>query len=533
MTLAYGARQPCDEAQVRAHDRLLPCPQRDKPWVLATAILGSSLAFIEGSVVNLALPAIQADLETTSTGVQWVINAYLLMLVSFMLIGGSLGDRYGLRRVFMLGTGIFGLGALACAFAPSLLLLTIARLVQGLGGALLVPTSLALIGRHFDANERGRAIGTWAGASALTTAIGPVLGGWLVDQWGWPAVFLLVPPLAALTLVIAWWRVPVSPARYDERLDYAGGLLLVAALGLMIYALVDTGPPSQRPALFLLALLPGAAFLWRERYFAAPMLPLDLFRSRSFTGANLMTLLLYIALSGALYFLPFNLIQVQGYTATQAGAAFLPFTLILGFGSTFAGDLIRKFNPRVVLTVGPAIAALGFLALAIPGTHASFVAGFLPGIAIIAVGMTLSVAPLTTVVLSAVAERQAGIASGVNNTAARLAGVLAVAALTAVAVWQFADALASRLQEAGVPAALVAQLIGNASRLAELEPPAGTPEPVAAAIAGAVALAYVQTFRVLVLSCGVLAAVSGLIAWFTLAEAGPLGRKALSQSDNP
>ncbi|MFL6651906.1 MAG: MFS transporter, partial [Sulfurifustaceae bacterium] len=495
-----------------------PCPQRDKPWVLVTAILGSSLAFIEGSVINLALPALQSDLGATSTGVQWVANAYMLMLVAFMLIGGSLGDRYGLRRIFMLGTGIFGAGALGCALAPTLVWLTVARLIQGFGGALLVPASLALIGSHFDEHERGRAIGTWAGASALTTAIGPVLGGWLVDQWGWPAVFLVIPPFAALTLLVAGWRVPRSPAQPGARLDYFGALLLATALGLLVYALVGETSPPVRPALFGLALAAGAAFLWREHRFDAPMLPLGLFRSHAFAGANAMTLLLYAALIGVLYFLPFNLIQVQGYSATQAGAAFLPFTLIMGFGSTFAGNLIRKINPRLILTVGPAVAALGFLALAIPGTDASFMTGFLPGIVIIGVGMTLSVAPLTTVVMSAVPEAHAGTASGVNNTAARLAGVLAVAVLTAIAIGWFADRLTDRLRAAGVPAATIEQLRRDASELAELEPPANAPARVAATVKAAVGDTYVSTFRLLVILSAAFAALSGLIAWLSLAD---------------
>lgn len=521
MTLAYDTRQPCDEVQARARARPFPCAKRDKPWVLATAILGSSLAFIEGSVVNLALPAVQSDFDATSVGLQWVINAYLLMLVSFMLIGGSLGDRYGLRRIFMFGTTVFSIGALGCAFAPSLPLLTTARLIQGLGGALLVPTSLALIGSHFNEEERGRAIGTWAGASALTTAIGPVLGGWLVDGWGWPAVFLLVTPLGALTLIIAWWRVPVSPIKDDERLDYIGAALLVAALGLLVYALVNPGSPLLQLTLFFLALLFGVSFISREWRFESPMLPPDLFRSRPFSGANAMTLLLYFALLGMLYFLPFNLIQVQGYTATEAGAAFLPFTLILGFGSTFAGGMIRKFNPRMILTLGPLVAAVGFAALALPGTHASYVWGFLPGIVIIGAGMTLSVAPLTTVVLSAVPERHTGAASGANNTAARLGGVLAVAVLTTVAVRFFAGSLASQLYAAHVPATLVEQLLGGASRLAELGPPSGAPQAVAISVNDAVALAYVKTFRVLTLVCGALAATSGLIAWFTIKSMTP------------
>ncbi|HEX7044586.1 MAG TPA: MFS transporter [Burkholderiales bacterium] len=489
------------------------------------SILGSSLAFIEGSVVNLALPAIQSGLGTTSTGVQWVVNAYLLVLVAFMLIGGALADRYGLRRVFALGTAIFGTAALGCALAPSLPLLIVARLAQGLGGALLVPASLALISAHFDARERGAAIGTWAGASALTTAIGPVLGGWLVDQWGWPAVFLIMPPLAALTVAIAARRVPASPAATEQRLDYLGGVLTAAALGLLVFGLVNPATPSQRITFLLLALLFGGAFLWRESRFEAPMLPLRLFRSRTFAGANLMTLLLYFALTGALYFLPFNLIQVQGYTAAQAGAAFLPFAAIMGFGSTIAGDLIRRFDPRVILTLGPMITAGGFIALAVPGTGASL-ASFLPGIVIIGIGMTVSVAPLTTVVMNSAAER--GIASAVNNTAARLGGVLAIAVLTAFAVWKFAGALAGRMETAGVPVRLAEQLLANASRLAGLAPPPDTPPALAAVVGDAIALGYVETFRVLVSLCAVFAAVSGLIAWFSLADAGLHTRKSAS-----
>lgn len=516
MTLASAVRPPCDQAQIGAQPVQPACPRRDKPWVLATAILGSSLAFIEGSAVNLALPAIQADLDVSSAGLQWVVNAYLLMLGSLMLIGGSLGDRYGLRRIFILGVFIFGASSVICGLADSLPLLIAARLLQGLGGALLVPSSLALIGSYFDEHERGRAIGTWAGASALTTAIGPVIGGWLVDLWGWPAVFYFVPLLAALTAGIAWWRVPAGAVRRSDKLDYPGAIFLAAALGLLIYALVNPGAQAQRLVLLLVAFLLGACFIWRELRFTAPMLPLSLFRSRAFSGANLVTLLLYSALSGALYFLPFNLIQVQQYSALQAGAAFLPLTLILGFGSTFAGDLIRRFDPRLVLALGPMVAAAGFMALAIPGRDADFVSGFLPGIAIVGVGMTLSVAPLTTVVMGSVPERQAGVASGVNNTAARLAGVIAVGALTAVAVGYFGGVLERRLQQAELPPSLVTQLAGQASQLAELQAPAEVPEPAAATVASSVALAYVDTFRMLMVVCGVLAALSGLIAWVSL-----------------
>ena len=245
-------------------------------------------------------------------------------------------------------------------------------------------------------------------------------------------------------------------------------------------------------------------------------MPLQLFRSRAFAGANAMTLLLYAALSGALYFLPFNLIQVQGYSATEAGAAFLPMTLLLGLGSTFAGDAIRRFDPRVVLTLGPLVAAIGFFALAAPGVGASYVGGFLPGIVIVGVGMTLSVAPLTTVVMSAVGEHQAGVASGVNNTVARLAGVLAVGALTAVAIAWFSSALETRLHDAGVPGPLVESVSANAADLAELETPRDLDASIARAVRESVAAAYVETFRMIMIVCGVLAAISGAVAWFSL-----------------
>lgn len=518
MTIAYGSRQPCDEARAEIRGTVILCPRRDKPWVLATAILGSSLVFIESSVVNLALPAMQSGLGATSAGVQWVVNAYLLVLSAFMLTGGSLGDRYGLRRIFMTGTAIFGAAVLGCAFAHSLVVLTIARVAQGFGGALLVPTSLALIARHFNEGERGRAIGTWAGASALTTALGPVIGGWLVDRWGWPAVFLLMAPFAALTLAIAWWRVPASPASAKTRLDYAGALLLAASLGVLIFALVNQGAWPRRTYLFVTAALLGIAFLWHERRYEAPMLPPALFRSHTFAGANLITLLLYFALGGALYFLPFDLIQVQGYSAFEAGAAFLPFTLILGFGSMFAGGLLRRIGARTLLTSGPLLAAAGFAALAIPGTHASYFGGFLPGIATLSIGMTISVAPLTTVVMDSVANDRAGVASGVNNTAARLAGVLAVAVLTSVAVGYFSSTLAEQLHGRGVPAELVRQLSAHASKLAGLAAPAGTPAPITAAVTKAVADSYVGAFRLLVLVCAVLAASGGVIALISLGK---------------
>lgn len=486
-------------------------------WVLITAILGSSLVFLEGSVVSLALPSLQGDLRAASAELQWVVNAYMLMLGAFMLIGGSLGDRFGMRRVFMLGSLVFCIGAAACGFAPDFPLLIAARVVQGAGGALLVPACLALISLHYEGPARGRAIGIWAGASALTTTAGPLLGGWLVDQWGWHSVFLLMAPLAMVATLLAAWRVPRDEhASGAVNLDYPGAALLAAALGLCIYSLTSGGGLSW--ALAAASVLCGAGFIWREMSARSPMLPLDLFRSWPFSGANLMTLLLYGAMSGGVYFLPFDLIQVHGYTALQAGMAFLPFALILGLGSAFAASLIRRFDPRWVLGIGPCITGLGFLLLTVPDVHADYFTGFFPAVVVMGVGMTVSVTPLTTVVMESLSTHQAGIASGVNNTASRLAGVLAVAALTALAVSLFSPALAHELRGAGVPVALAAQVQAGAGRLAELTAPSGTPPALAHAVHDAVSLAYVHTFRWVMVCCALAAVAGGVVAWFTLAK---------------
>lgn len=498
--------------------------KRTQHWILVAAILGSSLVFLEGSVVNLALPALQSDVQATSTDLQWVVNAYMLMLGAFMLISGSLGDRFGMRRVFILGSLIFCIGATACGFAPSFALLITARVVQGAGGALLVPACLALISLHYDGAARGRAIGTWAGASALTTAAGPLLGGWLVDAWGWHSVFLLMTPLALLAAALAWWRVPEdeSPVSAAE-LDYTGAMLLAAALGFCIYSL--TGSSGARWVLALTSLLCGAGFIWREAKAKAPMLPLGLFRSWPFSGANLMTVLLYGAMGGGVYFLPFNLIQVQGYTALQAGAAFLPFVAIMGLGSIYAAALIRRFDPRWVLAVGPCVTALGFLLFTLPGRDAAYLTGFLPAVVVMGIGMTISVTPLTTVVMETLDAHHAGIASGVNNTASRLAGVLAVAAMTALAVDVFGPALAHELQSSGVPQSLAARLQAGAGHLAELAPPVGTPPALTQAVHNAVAFAYVHTFRWIMVCCALAAALGGVVAWFSLAKHPARSRK--------
>lgn len=404
---------------------------RTSRWVLPATILGSSMSFIDGSVVNVALPAIQVDFATNLGALQWVMNGYLLALASLILLGGAAGDRVGLRRVFMSGLCVFVAASVACALAPSPSLLVAARFLQGAGAALLVPSSLAIVGAAYEGDARGPAIGTWAAAGALTTALGPPLGGWLVDTFGWRWIFLLNVPIGLAALLLALKLSPDPRVDRSVPLDYRGAVLATATLGLLTFGLMSIGDRGLLQGFVAVAgaLAVGAWFLRHESRVAAPMMPLSLFCDRSFSGANALTVLLYAALGGAFFLLPLVLIRVHGYSATAAGAALLPFVAILGLGSRAAGRLVSRLGPRMPLVVGPLVAGAGFAILAGGATESDYVAGYLPGLAVVGVGMAVTIAPLTTTVFDSAPGDMNGIASGINNAAARAGSLLAIAAL--------------------------------------------------------------------------------------------------------
>jgi EmrB/QacA subfamily drug resistance transporter len=490
---------------------------RVERWVLVASILGSSMAFIDGTVVNVALPTLQEALGATAAEVQWVVESYALVMAALLLLGGALGDKMGRRRVFAIGVGLFAAASFACALAPSIAWLILGRAVQGLGAALLVPGSLALIGACIPPERRGRAIGRWSAVSAATAGIGPLLGGWLVQEGSWRAIFWLNLPIAVVTLFVTLNYVPETRDPDARRLDFTGAGLVTLGLAGLVFGLLEAPRFGFGHPLIIAALSVGVllltAFVTVEARSTHPMLPLDLFRSRTFSGANLLTLMLYAAMGGTLYFLPFDLIQVHHYPPAAAGAALMPLIVLISVLSTWAGRLVDRFGARGPLIVGPLIAGLGFVLLSLPGTSGDYWSTFFPGIAVLGLGMAVTVAPLTTTVMGAVEAERAGLASGINNTVSRAASLLSIAVFGIVAYHRFNQALGQRLNALGIPPGVQQLLANERKKLAAAAVPPSLPAGVRSAVRAAIESSFVDAFRVIMWLSAALAVGGAVFAW--------------------
>src|SRR5215204_3677854 len=514
-------KAPCDE-QVIAHKvptRPLACPKDVSRAVLITTILASSMVFIDSSAVNVALPTIQRELGASAAQAQWVVESYALFLAALLLVGGALGDHYGRKRIFVLGTVLFAATSVWCGLSPTIEMLIVARAAQGVAAALLTPASLAIISAAFnDETERGRAIGTWSGFTAITAAFGPVLGGWLVENASWRWVFFINLPLAVVVVAVALRGIPESRDEGAGQLDVVGAVLATIGLGALVFGLIEGPARGWGNPVVLTSLLIGivglAAFIGAETRVPSPMMPLGLFRSPTFGGANLLTLLLYGAFGGALFWLPFNLIQVQGYSATAAGSALLPAILILFALSRWTGAFIGQFGARLPLTIGPGIVALAFLLFTLPGVGGSYWTTFFPAAVVLGIGMAITVPPLTTAVMSAVPRQQAGTASGINNAVARTAGLIAIAVFGVIVTTVFNRELTSRLEAMSTLSQATRQAV-DAQRLdlAAAHPPEGTTPDTAAAIDEAIDASFVAGFRVAMLIGAAMALLGAAAAW--------------------
>jgi EmrB/QacA subfamily drug resistance transporter len=523
-------RKPQDSAQAA---------YPNERWILTSTILASSMAFIDGSALNVALPALQASFQASATDLLWINDAYLLMLAALILVGGSLGDRLGRKKVFMAGISLFGVASLASGLSPTVGWIIAARVVQGIGGALMIPGSLAIITATVAPNRRGRAIGTWSAASTLVTVVGPILGGTFSDLGFWRGVFLINLPLAVIALIILYYRVPETR---DESvtgpIDVLGALLITLGLGGLTYGFITAADPAnnfaspQVAGALVVGVLCLVGFVFREARTAHPMLPLTLFKSRTFTATNLLTLFLYGGLSVGFFFLSLNLVQVQGYSKTQAGLSTLPFAILLTVMSRWAGGLVDQRGPRLPLILGPALAGCGFLWMSFAGLTsgpASYWTSYFPGIALFGMGMGFTVAPLSASVMGSVETHYSGVASGINNAVSRTAGVLAIAVVGSIALITFSSTLNNRTASLALPQPVHQDLMAEAGKLGGASVPQGVNDSSAAAVSDAIKMSFVDTFRLVMLISAGLAWVAALTTTFLIAP----GLSPVRPGENP
>ena len=515
--MSTAVRSPCDEQAIRAGTCGGAQARAAGRWALVAAILGSSMAFIDGTVANVALPVIQRDFSASATDLQWVVESYMLFLSAFLLVGGALGDRLGRRLVFGVGIALFTVASAGCALAQDARQLIVARSLQGIGGALLVPGSLALISVSFAEAERGKAIGTWSAASAITTSLGPLLGGWLMGlSWRW--AFLINVPLGAIVLAILFLRVPESRDDSDAPLDLPGTVLVTAGLGGVVYGLLEWGREGALHLASGTALVAGivalSAFLLVESRSRNPVVPLRLFKNPSFTGANLLTLFLYGALASVFYYLPFRLIQVHGYTPLEAGAASLPFGLAISFLSRWSGGMVDKVGGRTLLVVGSLVAAAGFALFARgDATDTRYWSDVFPAVFLMGVGFAILIAPLSTIVMNSVDAKNAGVASGINNFVSRAAGLLAVALAGLLVARTFEDRLAERMDAHAMRPEVRTEVWEQRDKLAGIEVPASAAPPEGEHVRSAVNESFLEGYRAQAWASGLAGLLAALCAF--------------------
>jgi EmrB/QacA subfamily drug resistance transporter len=488
-------------------------------WTLLATILASSMVFIDSTALNVALPALQEDLGITGTELLWIINGYALFLSALLLVGGSLGDLYGRNKVFLIGLGIFSLSSLMCGISQSPLQLILARAFQGIGGALLTPGSLSILSSQFGVENRGRAIGLWSTFSALTAVLGPVLGGWLAGLGLWRIIFFMNVPLSGVVFITMLTRIPESKNPEAQKLDVWGAILVTAGLAGITYGFIESPKQGFGNINIVSSLFIGGisliGFMLVQQRSNHPMMPLKLFKSRTFSGANLLTLFVYAALGGSMFFLPINLIQKQGYSELQAGLAMLPMIVLIAGISTFIGKYSDKMGARIPLIIGPIITSAGFFLFSTygitngPGAYwTSFFISFL----LLGTGMGITVAPLTTAVMGAVSEDYAGIASGINNTLARSAGVLAVALLGAMVLYTYTKSIEQNLEGMDISRNIKNEIVIESSNFAAADVPDGLSVEKTNLVKNLLNDSFVSSFNRVVYVASILTLVGGLMS---------------------
>ena len=495
-------------------------------WVLLATILGSSMAFIDSTAMNVVIPVLQSELNATIPQVQWIMEAYALFMSSLMLLGGSLGDKFGRKRIFALGIVIFTGASIWCGLSPSTSQLIVARAFQGAGGALLIPGSLAIVNISFSDEHRGRAIGIWSGFTAITTTLGPILGGWLAQNLSWRYVFFINVPLALIVLGVLYWRIPESKkANGEEKLDLWGSLLVTLGLGCIVFGLIDSANVGFGHPKVIIPFIAGGlfllGFLFYESRTSSPMMPLNLFKSKTFSGGNFIILLFWAAWSGAIFFIPFNLIQLQGYSAAGAGLAFVPLVIVLFLFSPWAGGLVTNYGAKLPIIAGTILASIGFYLFTLPGIGGSYWTTFFPAITILGIGMAIIISPLTTAVMGSVELKESGVASGINNTMGRIAGLLAIAVMGVFALSTFSRSLDYELDSVDLQQETRQYIDDQRIKILLIDIPENVKTETKTYIRNAIDKSFLASFRLMMLISSGLVLLCAFVAWFTIERMKP------------